>query len=72
MTAEAFRDLKLIQSLRDEIKLKAHLATMDLKTEWARLEPQVERALSSAQIVSEEVISDLKRRMTELRRRLVH
>lgn len=72
MTAEAFRDLKLIQSLRDEIKLKAHLATMDLKTEWERLEPQVERALSSAQIVSEEVIGDLKRRMTELRRRLVH
>jgi transposase len=72
MTAESFQDMKLLQSLRDEIKLKAHLATMDLKSEWERLEPQVERALSSAQIVSEEVIGDLKKRMTELRRRLVH
>lgn len=72
MTAESFQDMKLLQSLRDEIKLKAHLATMDLKSEWERLEPQVERALSSAQIVSEEVIGDLKKRLTELRRRLVH
>ena len=72
MTAESFQDMKLLQSLRDEIKLKAHLATMELKSEWERLEPQVERALSSAQIVSEEVIGDLKKRMTELRRRLVH
>lgn len=70
MTAEAFKDVKLLQSLRDELKLKAHLAGMDLKTEWERLEPQVERALSSASIVSEEVIGDLKVRMTELRRRL--
>ncbi len=70
MTAEAFKDIKLLQSLRDELKLKAHLAGMDLKTEWERLEPQVERALSSAAIVSDEVVGDLKKRMTELRQRL--
>jgi hypothetical protein len=68
------QDLKALQhdvrSLRDEVRLKAHLATMDLKDEWARLEPQVERAISSAGIVSGELLADLRRRLQELRLRL--
>jgi hypothetical protein len=59
-----------LKTLRDEVMLKLHLAGMDLKTEWEKLEPQVERAVSSASIVSSEVLADLERRVVEFRSRL--
>jgi hypothetical protein len=68
------RDLKSLQqdvrALRDEVKLKVHLAGMDLKTEWEKLEPQIERAASNAAVVSGEVMEDLKKRLVEFRQRL--
>lgn len=67
-------DLKAFQqdlrALRDEVRLKLHLAGMDLKTEWEKLEPQLERALNSAAQVSSEAVADLKKRLTEFRKRL--
>lgn len=59
-----------LRALRDEVKLKLHLASMDLKTEWKELEPQLERALSTAGIISAEVVTDLKKRLAEFRQRL--
>lgn len=59
-----------LRALRDEVRLKLHLAGMELKTEWEKLEPQLERALNSAAQVSSEALSDLKQRMTEFRKRL--
>ncbi len=59
-----------VRALRDEVKLKIHLAGMDLKTEWEKLEPQIERTLNSASLVSGEVVEDLKKRLTEFRQRL--
>jgi hypothetical protein len=59
-----------VKALRDEVKLKLHLAGMDLKDEWQKLEPQIDRVASSAAIVSGEMMSDLKKRLTEFRLRL--
>lgn len=59
-----------VRALRDEVKLKLHLANMDLKDEWAKLEPQLEHAINSAALVSGEVVADLKKRLTEFRNRL--
>jgi len=59
-----------VKALRDEVKLKIHLAGMDLKDEWQKLEPQIDRVASSAAIVSAEMMSDLKKRLTEFRLRL--
>ena len=71
---ETKQDMKSLQqdlrALRDEVRLKLHLAGMDLKTEWEKLEPQLDRAASSAAIVSGEVMGDLKKRLTELRSRI--
>lgn len=68
------QDLKAFQhdvrSLRDEVRLKLHLAGMDLKQEWENLEPQIDRALNSAAQVSGEAVADLKRRLAEFRKRL--
>jgi hypothetical protein len=50
--------------------LKLHLAGMDVKDEWARLEPQLERAVNSAVLVSGEIVEDLKKRAAELSERL--
>lgn len=59
-----------VRALKDEVKLKMHLAGMDVKDEWAKLEPQIERAMSSASIVTNEVAEDLKRRIEEFKQRL--
>lgn len=71
---ETKQDMKSLQqdvrALRDEVKLKLHLAGMDLKAEWEKLEPQLDRAASSAAIVSGEVMGDLKKRLTEFRSRI--
>jgi|LakWasMet46_HOW7_FD_contig_91_69300_length_1199_multi_3_in_0_out_0_2 transposase len=71
---ETRQDLKSLQqdvrALRDEVKLKLHLAGMDIKSEWEKLEPQLDRAASSASIVTSEVMADLKKRLVELRKRI--
>ena len=59
-----------LRTLRDELKLKARLARMELRTEWEKLEPRLDRALSSASIVSAEVMHDLQKRAEELRARM--
>lgn len=59
-----------LKTLRDELKLKMHLAGMELKSEWDRLEPEVERAVSSAAIVTGEALADLHKRLEELKQRL--
>ncbi|MER2566256.1 MAG: hypothetical protein ABTQ32_36370 [Myxococcaceae bacterium] len=61
-----------VRGLADEVRLKLHLAAMDVKAEWERLEPQLDRAASSAAIVTDEVFVDLKRRLLELKQRLEH
>lgn len=73
-TTEIKQDFKAFQhdvrALRDEVKLKLHLASMDLKDEWIKLEPQLEHAINSAAVVSGEVVADLKKRLNEFKARL--
>ena len=72
--ADLKEDLKVfkhdVRALRDEVRLKLHLASMDLKQEWENLEPQLDRAINSAAIVSGEVVADLKKRLMEFCKRL--
>ncbi|MBL8917581.1 MAG: hypothetical protein JNJ54_01865 [Myxococcaceae bacterium] len=63
---------KELRALADEVRVKLHLAGMDLKDEFTKLEPQLDRAFSSAAIVSVEVLGDLKKRLVELRQRLTN
>jgi len=59
-----------VRALADELRVKLHLAGMEIKEEFTKLEPQIDRAFSSASIVSTEVWGDLKKRLTELKHRL--
>lgn len=73
-TGDLRQDLKAFQqdvrALRDEVRLKLHLAGMDLKQEWEKLEPQVDRMMNNAAQVSSEAVADLKRRLSDFRKRL--
>jgi uncharacterized protein YhaN len=73
-TSELRQDLKAFQhdlrALRDEVRLKLHLAGMEVKQEWEKLEPQLDRALNSAAQVSSEAVTDLKKTLTEFRKKL--
>ena len=64
-------DLDQLRALRDEIRVKAHLAKMDAKQHWAELEPRVnavvEQAEGSTSAVSREVVSDAIHSLEKLR-----
>ena len=49
-----------LRELRDEIKVYAHLATMDLKDEWAKLEPKLQEAEKYADAVSDAAVESAK------------
>jgi hypothetical protein len=59
-----------LKALRDEINLKIHLAGMDLRDEWARLEPQAENAWKELSATTLQAAKDLMARLQRLRERL--
>ncbi len=62
-----------MRGLRDEIKVRIHLAGMDLKDEFAKLEPRLNEAEKYAEAVSEATVraaKDLKNDFVKLRDRL--
>jgi hypothetical protein len=42
-----------LQGLRDEVRVKLHLAKQDLKDQWKKLEPRLDEAEKAAKNVSE-------------------
>ena len=56
-----------VLALRDELKLKIHLARMDLKTEWEKLEPEAERAWNDVSEQGLKSARELKQRLVALR-----
>lgn len=53
---------KDVLALRDELRLKMHLARMDLKSEWERLEPQAEKVWGDMSEKGLEAARELKKR----------
>ena len=43
LKAEMKRGVDLLKTLRDEIKVKLHLAGMDVRDQWAKLEPELSK-----------------------------
>lgn len=61
---------KDLLALRDELRLKMHLANMDLKSEWERLEPQAEKVWSEVSDASLQAAKDLQKRFLAIREQL--
>lgn len=59
-----------LKALRDEINLKIHLTGMDLRDEWARLEPQAEKVWKELSATTLQAAKDLMARLQRLRERL--
>jgi hypothetical protein len=66
---EIQKSLGLMRTLRDEVRVKLHLAGMDAKDEWKKLEPKLqeaERAASEATEATRTAIADAVRRLSKL------
>jgi hypothetical protein len=48
LKAEFKKSVALLQTLRDEVRLKIHLAGLDAKDRWNKLEPKLETAVEKA------------------------
>ena len=70
LKAEIEKTLGLMRTLRDEVRVKVHLADMDAKRAWNKLEPylsEVERTASDFGEATRTAASEAVKRLTELR-----
>lgn len=59
-----------LQGLRDEIRLKLHLASLDIKQQWDTLDPQVaeiEKLSHDATDAAKEKVHELVEKLNEIR-----
>ena len=67
---ELKKGLGHLQTLRDEVRVRLHLAGLDVKQEWDKLEPHlldVERAAHEATEASRHAVTDAVERLKKLR-----
>lgn len=66
MTTQEISPVDRITQLRDEVKLRLHLATLEVKKEWdEKLEPKVFEVEKLAKDATETAVSDLVQRLEE-------
>lgn len=64
---------KGLRAIRDDLEVRAHLASLDLKDEWAKLEPRFQEAEKYANTISDATLAamrDLLHRAKELSEKL--
>lgn len=73
LKTEIEKSLAAMQTLRDEVRVRLHLAGMDAKDEWKKLEPhleEVERAAVALTAATERAVTDAVARLRRLRETL--
>jgi hypothetical protein len=73
LKGELQKDLDRLHTLRDEVRLRLHLASMEAKDEWNRLEPHLagaEKAAGLATETSRELVAKALERLAAFRRLL--
>jgi hypothetical protein len=74
LKAELAKGLERIEGLVDEIKVRAHLAGMEAKDEWTRLEPkarqQVEAMKGDLSKASRSAVDEMVSALEKLREKL--
>ena len=48
LKAELEKSIARLATLRDEVRVRAHLGSLDLKKQWDELEPRIESAIDRA------------------------
>jgi hypothetical protein len=67
---ELEKGLTRLQSLRDEVRVRLHLAGMDLKDQWNKLEPHLEDVEKKAEEASDEaktLLAEAVKKLEKLR-----
>jgi predicted nucleic acid-binding Zn-ribbon protein len=67
---EVRKSLERLQSLRDEVRVRLHLGSLELKDQWRKLEPQlgdVERKAEELTEASRAAILDAVKRLETFR-----
>jgi hypothetical protein len=67
---EVKKNLAQLQTLRDEVRVRLHLANMELKDQWNKLEPHlldVEKKAIDATEASRTMISDAVKKLEKFR-----
>jgi hypothetical protein len=67
---ELKKGLSQLQTLRDEVRVKLHLANMDLKDQWNKLDPylaDVEKKAADASEASRNLINEAVKRLEKFR-----
>jgi uncharacterized protein with HEPN domain len=59
-----------LRTLRDDIRVRIHLAGMDVKDTWSKLEPRIQEFEQRLEEASSEYMDELKKRGHDLRERL--
>ena len=71
MRTEMEANLEQLRTLRDDVRVKLHLAKMDAKDRWRELEPRVtavlDQAARSTSAVSRQVVTDAIHALEKLR-----
>lgn len=62
------QDLAELKKMRDEIRLKLHLAGMDAKERWQKLEPKVEEIERKLEAGGEEILGATNKLFEEVGR----
>jgi len=73
LKTEIEKSLGLMRTLRDEVRVKLHLAGMDAKDEWNKLEPHllhVEDAATDFSEATRKAVTDAVERLSKLRKSL--
>ncbi len=71
--AHTMRGIEHLEALRDEVRLRLHLGSMDLHDEWERIEKELYELRTAAKMAGEvslEAVNDLGRRLRGIRDRL--
>jgi CheY-like chemotaxis protein len=74
LKSEYKKSLDLMRTLRDEVRMKLHLAGMDAKDEWRKLEPrlaELEKAGTEFTEATCKVASELVQRLSKLRSSII-
>jgi DNA repair exonuclease SbcCD ATPase subunit len=67
---ELKKNLSHLQTLRDEVRVRLHLASMDLKDQWNKLEPHladVEKKAADATEASRNLLEDAVKKIEKFR-----
>ena len=71
---ELKKNLERLQTIRDEVRLHLHLATMEAKDEWNKLEPHLagaEKVAESVTDASRDIVAAALQKAEAFRRSLI-